>query len=142
MNIMMSPERFVHYKVGIAEIDADHWDMMVKSNEVIRLINQHRHDDAFELLLVLYHHVKEHCTKEENLMRGINYKWIIPHIHEHEKILFRLAELDVTQASPDYQIKSFAQQLEELLVDHIDHTDMQYTDDINQYADAMKFYVV
>ena len=138
---MMSPDRFVHYTLGIPEIDADHWKMLSDAKTIVDLIKNKNTTEAYLLFIILNDEVKVHCIKEENLMRAINYKWINTHIESHKKILFRLAELDVNEASPDYSINSFAHRLEELLVYHIDSDDMQYAEEVKNHPGCIANYI-
>ena len=138
---MITPERFVHYKTGIDVIDNDHYAILTAAGNVTRLLRSRDVPEANARLIELKMTLIDHMRKEENLMRGINYKWIDVHIRAHIKITQDLLLVQISDHMEPYKIESICFRLEDLFLNHIDYADLQYVADIINNPDAVKYYV-
>jgi len=126
---MVSPERFVHYKIGIKEIDDDHYSLFSKSDVAIQFLKDRNYKEAQFLLNEIYSDLENHFMKEESFMRAIGFGYIDAHIESHEEILCEIKEITAIENIIKFQINCFIKKLEDIIIGHIDQFDMQYAED-------------
>lgn len=130
----MSPEAFKHYKTDIDEIDKQHLDILVKANEIVRnrTLTVTEILTEIEKLNELFVH---HLEYEEELMRQINYKYIVYHIESHRRLKHEFNKIIEGLKNPNRNKYHLIEKLDKILLDHVDHDDRQY---IEYYAEHLK----
>ena len=123
---MMNLERFRHYVVGIPEIDAEHWELCILLNEVAEGANKRDPKLLKELVINLSDRLKEHFVNEEKAMEDRDYPWLRPHKEDHQRMLNAIDRFLGRTTDFGYTSTFFCSDLENLLIDHIDHQDRQY----------------
>lgn len=132
----MSPEAFSHYKTDIEEIDSQHLDILNKAKEIVHNqdLTPEQLDAEIEILTTIF---VFHLKYEEELMRKINYKYLNAHIDSHKK-LKRDYDIIVDDLKKFTKCKTrFINKLDHLLIDHVDHYDLQYTKFYNDYMKSL-----
>lgn len=125
--MVMTADRFVHYKIGVKKHDEEHWELLVMMNaltECIRNKSPHLIDlDALTAKLIA------HFDGEAKHMEEIGFPYRKAHIRDHNLMLAKLNRMveDVTTRNP-LMVTMYARQLEDLFVDHIEHFDRQYAE--------------
>ena len=124
---MVTQAAFEHYKLGIPNLDAEHWMLISTMAEVNRLVKEKYIPEAKALLDSLAVLLKNHCEAEEKFMAEINYPYRTYHATAHEAIIKKVQRAmdELNDDSPDYAIKSFTNTLHDVFVTHIDSYDMQ-----------------
>ncbi len=128
----MSPEAFVHYKTDIDEIDKQHMDILVKANYIVRNRNLTVTEllDEIEKLNQLF---VFHLEYEEELMRQINYKYIVYHIESHQRLKHEFDKIIENLKNPTRNKYHLIERLDKILLDHVDNDDRQYIEHYNEY---------
>lgn len=130
----MSPEAFVHYKTDIEEIDKQHLDILLKSNEILR--NKTSFNDIiFEQIEELSKIFVHHLEYEEELMRQINYKYLVAHIDSHKRLKYDFDKIINSLKDNNGNKYFLIQRLHKILLDHVDYDDRQY---IECYAEHLE----
>lgn len=80
--------KFGHYKIGINEIDAAHFEMFAllylgKYIKTPSIIN--------ELMITFQELWDTHTIAEEKFMKEISYPYLEAHVNDHEKIKLKIA---------------------------------------------------
>ncbi len=88
----MSVEWKDSYKIGDAEIDAQHQYLFGLINKLIAANNV---TDIRALMMLMYKHTREHFVLEEGLMKKRGIPGLDAHIEQHNVILGRLNELSM-----------------------------------------------
>ena len=132
----MSPEAFKHYKTDIKEIDDQHLDILVKASALVR----NKTLSPSELLLEIEKiHISfnHHLVYEEELMRKINYKYLNSHIEAHKTLKSEFDKIvDDLKKIPSCKLR-IINKLDHILIDHIDHYDLQYIQYYIEYSKAV-----
>ena len=132
----MSPEAFVHYKTDIVEIDKQHFDILSTASEIVRsryLSLQELIIETDKLKLLFDHHLKY----EEALMRKINYKYLPYHIESHQRLKLNFDKMVDNLKNVNYNKMHIVEKLDKLLLDHVDHDDMQYIEHYKKYQESL-----
>lgn len=124
---MVSKHRFIHYIIGIVEIDAQHLDLMSTLELLSFYIKTGADHSSVEALTnIFFKSLQNHYDTEERIMKELN----IPHgtqdhhIQEHRKLLDATTKIvDRILADPNLDL-SKAKEFEEELIKHIDHYDI------------------
>lgn len=120
----MDKESFKHYKLDIAELDRDHWDIISSLTKYC----DHRGDVSLDTITSKFY---EHCIREEQFMKSIDYPFLQVHIEEHYKLQRALQDcIDRVRDNvfDRFSISSFIH----TFASHIDHQDLQIVDFINK----------
>jgi len=114
------------YDIGIAEIDAQHRQLLT----ILALLDQnsgtgYRYEAARDALSQLTHYANVHFAIEESLMRMHRYPDLPAHVKEHQRLRQQLVEFQQRLLDADIaaQLHRF---IESWLVNHIDVTDRKY----------------
>lgn len=130
----MSPEAFKHYKTDIEEIDKQHLDILLLSNEILRNRTSST-NIIFEKIEELNKIFVYHLQYEEELMKQINYKYLIAHIESHKRLKYEFDKI-INSLKENVSNKYFLiQRLHKILLDHVDFDDRQY---IECYAEHLE----
>jgi hemerythrin-like metal-binding protein len=78
------------YKIGDAEIDAQHQSLFNKANALLASIDDPMLDAC---AAALYDGICEHIQHEETQMRNINYPALDRHVQQHHELLISLNEI-------------------------------------------------
>lgn len=127
----MSPERFNHYKVNDAAIDAEHFDLLSQMAIVIRHAKSGNTTDAYQLLDTLRVDLKTHFHNEKLHMARTGYKFIDGHIHSHNMMAGQIDKLLFNLTRNTYLLIGTISELESIFIEHIDRDDLQYSDPSN-----------
>lgn len=126
----MKEETFVHYRLNHTRLDTEHLDMFVQNDIVIDNLRKSENDLAMVNIEKLISSVKLHFAEEEKLMTAANYPFLQGHIDAHWEVLCLLTDIYAV----DIPAKSFVQNikicriLDNLLVDHVDYYDRQFSE--------------
>jgi hemerythrin len=122
----MIPPANDNYAIGIAEIDAQHRQLL----SILALLEQNSGEGysfaaARDALSQLTSYAAVHFAIEESLMRMHRYPDLANHIREHQRLRTQLAEFQQRLLDADIatQLHKF---IESWLVNHIDVTDRKY----------------
>lgn len=121
---MMSVERFKHYKLGIPEIDKEHFELFELLNAVeVAIINgdyksAKEHFDDFFIKLDI------HGINEEEMMNLIEYPFMKIHVSQHPESTMQM--LKYRNKREDEMKFLTVTKIESLFADHIDKDDSQY----------------
>ena len=104
------------YKVGNAEIDAQHQEIFRKANAFLDAM-----DDATltNCAMGFFQYTREHFKHEETLMRELNYPAIAGHIQQHIDLLERLNDIASKIAGKELTYKDLEYFLTDWLLIHI-----------------------
>lgn len=95
------------YKIGDAEIDAQHEEMFKRINSFLGAADL---SSQVEAVISLYQHTCAHFKHEENIMRRFSYLNIAAHIAQHEELITRLQQVTSSVADGSLskvELKSF-----------------------------------
>jgi len=84
------------YKIGDAEIDAQHEELFVRINKFL-LANDRVSQTVSAMSL--YQYTREHFKHEEDLMRRVNFPNIAPHVEQHNDLISRLNDVSLAIAN-------------------------------------------
>lgn len=129
---MMTPERFVHYRVGVDCIDQDHFFMLKEMDTVISLTKSGEIKKAKEKFVKTLEFIKEHFTKEENFLESINYRYLESHKQDHKRILSVVSNIAENMETHSRLLDRYVSTFEDIFIAHIDRQDMQYSQYISE----------
>lgn len=132
----MSPEAFVHYKTNIDEIDNQHLDILIKAYEIVRNKNAPLNELSIELEKLNTIFI-EHLVFEEELMRKINYKYLVAHIASHERLKNEFYKILDNLKNVSYNKMFIIQKLDKVLLDHVDNDDRQYIEHYHKHQECL-----
>ena len=124
---MFTKERFVHYKTGIPEHDADHWKLFCMMNDANRCCTSSEFECMRDTLNDILHFYIEHSKMEEDHMRDNNYPFISHHTDLHTTLKSELLKLIVGTTKTIYASKDLTHIFEEHFLAHIESQDIQYS---------------
>lgn len=79
------------YQTDDEVMDSQHKDLFVLADKLAASTSQQEREQAIQML---YQHVKEHFTAEEEFMKRLNYRGTEKHLKEHGSMLKSLVEID------------------------------------------------
>lgn len=114
--------------LGIADMDADHLQLVVIANRIDEIANRPRPDqlDLAELIAQLKSKTQEHFEREEHFMASIGFPELEAHAGEHATLLASLDKLVVPASSGQYVAQNLRQYMAIWLFEHIDTFDARY----------------
>ena len=80
-----------YYKMGDDLVDTQHKDLFILADQLVSSINR---DELIKNSQMIYQHVKEHFSAEEELMEKSGFRNYKSHVREHNLMLEKLAEMD------------------------------------------------
>jgi len=108
------------YKIGDAEIDAQHQAWFGKINEFLSANDK----EALTLCeMKLHQYTRVHFKHEETLMRSINYPGLREHVGKHNDLLLRLNVISDQIANDTLDLVKWRNFLSAWLLNHIAVTD-------------------
>ena len=117
------PEWREEFSIGVAEIDAQHRQLLEQMRRLSDRVRSGSHGEVNEVLDFLGRYVVNHFRDEEHLMRDSHYPFLEQHVHEHrtfQTYCLKLRE-EIENGNSDPTYINFRIQL--LLVDWlINHT--------------------
>ncbi len=122
---MMTPERFVHYKLGNDKHDQQHWQLLLQMNAIVQDIKDGTfHPASLDKLLA---DLTNHFTTEVNYMVMSKFPYLRAHIDDHERMIRTLSKAIQDATSHQGVIASLlASKMEDLFTNHIEQFDRQY----------------
>lgn len=131
VNIIMTLEQFEHYKTGIPSFDEEHWLLFCQLDELACVIASEDYDAALLMQGAIFDRIIEHYSEEQRLMEDAGYPYTDFHCANHSFLVnqLRLANKYNVQLLSKYMCVDLVR----MLVAHIDHHDLQFTQwlDIN-----------
>lgn len=122
----MTPDRFVHYMVNVPAIDADHLNLLTQMDTIIKNTRELSVSEVSKLLKTLKIDLAAHFLREESYMISINFPYFDSHKSAHDDMSV-VIDTSISGMIRDGKMSEYyISNLEELLVKHIDHQDMQY----------------
>jgi hemerythrin-like metal-binding protein len=121
----MTPESFVHYMVGVPDIDATHWELIREMRIVIDLYQSKDVTRADEALLVLAEDLADHHREEELFMESIGYPYRVAHKKAHAEQYALMCDI-VQQSKDGIKVSYVVERLKRHFATHLDDQDMQY----------------
>jgi hypothetical protein len=132
----MSPEAFVHYKTNIEEIDKQHLSILMISNEILR-----NKTSAIETLFEKIEELNKifiyHLEYEEELMRQINFKYIVAHFDSHTRLKCEFNKIITSLKDKGSNKYLLIQRLHKILLEHVDHDDRQYIEPYSEHLQSL-----
>jgi hemerythrin-like metal-binding protein len=131
----MNLERFQHYKLGHEIIDAEHFEIMLVTEEAM-LASKVRDMDALnESVIKIANLCQRHFIHEEALMDKINYPFKDWHKKVHTLISGQLIDMFNRYSQNGNAVQahiSLMRDLETIIAHHIDETDRQLVEYLNK----------
>lgn len=129
-----------HMSVGVAELDADHENIIIALNELVAAHDRHLGRDAIDALFgQLMQVVLSHFAREERAMADCDYDGLAYHASEHRRIHERLLEiqeheLHAEEATVRAEVREF---LTNWLYGHVLVDDFAYRGCFNSQRDVV-----
>ena len=114
--IRMSIKWLESYRIGDAEIDAQHRGLFAAVNQCM---NAKDRDSKLLCSLAMFRLAREHFEFEENLMRRVKYPAIADHFKEHTDLISTLTTFSERISSDSLQSVELASFLHYWLVNHM-----------------------
>jgi hemerythrin len=111
------------YSVGNEEIDHQHMQMFELANGISENIDS---KEIHKIIMILYKHIMNHFSSEEEHMKKIGYPKLDEHRELHNDLINNLNDLSkkLSKVSqPVFQLKKFVY---DWMIDHIMNHDNQY----------------
>lgn len=114
-------------KVGVAEVDAEHAELLAMANELLKLlVGNHGKQSILGMLRKLSTALVEHCRNEEVLIAERHPQRLEPHAVSHAHMLGRMKFLTDLYEADDLPLNSFIQFIVfEICIQHIAQEDRQ-----------------
>lgn len=128
----MSPEKFNNYKLGIPEIDSEHWEIVSAMNDIYLEVQSKSKDKVVSMLEEFDAKIKVHFDNEIKIMTEMNFPFIQTHIDEHDALVSLLKKL--TDEVRKDRFGNLTESMERIVTNHIIHYDMLYV----SYATSLR----
>lgn len=120
----MKIESFKHYRLGLEEIDKQHWELFEILNKMTISLPD---SEIVELASTLNKLWFEHNITEESLMEEINFPYINAHKSSHEKMNIEFKKfMSKFESDKKYTMEYYKEDLEKMMINHVDIMDSQY----------------
>jgi hemerythrin len=117
------------YKIGNAEIDAQHQEWFGKINGFLEATDQ---DSLVLCEMSMYQYTRVHFRHEETLMRSLKYPGMGDHVAKHNEMLSHLNAISEQIANFTLDRKKWKDFLSDWLLNHIATIDTQLAEFIDQ----------
>lgn len=125
---MMTKERFVHYKVGVQQLDEEHWYLCQMMDKAVELSKERNNEAVISMIKEIRSELALHFASEEAMMVSSEFPWLKSHVESHQAMLKGLDKMiGMIDTNENYLCLSFARDIESMFVNHIDYADMQYS---------------
>jgi hemerythrin-like metal-binding protein len=125
--------RFIHYKTGVESIDSQHLALVNIIDSIKTAISNKDTYEVEQLTLHFCHSLGAHLKSEEDLMNSFNYKYVKAHTSSHDALRHKLAGI---KANISNYSKFFnPSDMEQALLDDIDHSDIQMGEAYLKYCE-------
>jgi hemerythrin-like metal-binding protein len=123
----MTPDRFVHYTLGINWMDNDHDILFQEMDELIRVLKNDDVESVQHKLDILLSTLIDHANNENTFMDDIRYPYSLPHKNAHRSLIESVSTIVETLTSRQPGTHSYAliDRLEEIFIHHVDDYDRQ-----------------
>lgn len=108
------------YKVGNSEIDVQHQELIVLTNEFLAANGKRQ---LIACAMRLFKYTREHFAFEEGIMREIGYPAISHHVEQHNILISKLSAIAEDIASDRLDKVNLTFFLSSWLLDHIGKSD-------------------
>ncbi len=123
---MITSTQFEQYKLGIPEIDNDHWLKFKTVEKVLLEVDNKDYRSINSSLDYLMQEFTKHINDEIQLMRKMNFPFIETHIVGHSLLLHALEKEIINAKLGDYS--NLNADIDQLLINHIEQYDRLYAD--------------
>ncbi|MFI3137241.1 MAG: hemerythrin domain-containing protein [Methylococcaceae bacterium] len=89
-----------HYALGDALVDRQHKDLFSLADQLAASVNR---EELAHNIQLIYEHVKEHFSTEEEQMTQLEFQHTQGHVREHKAMLEKLLEIDQKILSDDWK---------------------------------------
>jgi hemerythrin-like metal-binding protein len=124
----MTTDRFVHYKLGIPGIDAEHFEMVKLMDNLIVAARLNSCSQLATEVDKIILSVTSHFLKEEIFIKDIGFKFANAHHEDHERLIYKLSNLKTAECKLPIMISYYIAEVEDIIVDHLDRYDRQFGD--------------
>lgn len=111
------------YRLGDAEIDAQHHRLFVLVNALFSLTDK---DKLTEALANLLRHTRDHFSHEENNMRRLGYPGMKAHVEQHNTLLSKLGNVSAIIGDYSMDLANLESFLAAWLLNHMETLDAQF----------------
>ena len=119
---MMSEQRFVHYTIGNATHDRQHWELLKQMDALVDAI--HHHQPCGDLMDAIVGALELHFIDEDEFMVSIQYPYIDAHRTDHNRMVRRLATLVEEASRSTFGSVVSIHKLEDMFLEHITYHDI------------------
>ncbi len=120
----MTPDRFKHYKTGVATLDREHWELFQLINTISAESKGVCSAKLTESKKILIEHLIEHYRREDVEMQTYNYPYARAHIADHTLLIASYREASNVALFNKYTCSDLINKIS----NHIDHYDTQFAD--------------
>ena len=110
------------YQMDNDLVDSQHKDLFILADQLISSINR---EELIKNSRLIYQHVKEHFSAEEELIENSGFRNYKEHLREHSAMLEKLEEMDHKIINDSWK-QSYIQDFMERWGKHIIHSDMTF----------------
>jgi hemerythrin-like metal-binding protein len=133
----MSPEAFVHYKVGVENIDDEHWEILIVLNDINSSCRENNYRGVVNKICQLKRLLQAHYASEEEMMERIKFPYLKYHRDAHLNILLELSNFYPLCVKKNMLMLEFSTAyLYKLTVGHLDTLDRQYMEYYAKWKEA------
>lgn len=118
----MSLEWKDSYKIGRADIDAEHQHLFKLVNTVLAAKDK---GALTACAMALFQYTREHFAHEEQLMKRLNYPAMLEHQTQHDDLISRLSEVSARIANDTLDHLVLEAFLSDWLLNHIATSDVK-----------------
>ena len=120
-----------YYQMGDDLVDSQHKDIFILADQLVSSINR---EELIKNIQMIYQHVKEHFSAEEELMEKSGFRSCKGHVREHNAMLEKLVEMDQKITNDEWK-QNDIQEFMDKWGKHIIHADMAF----NTYQKEQEF---
>ncbi len=111
-----------YYQMGDELVDSQHKDLFILADQLASSVNR---EELVKNAKLIYQHVKEHFSAEEEVMEKSGFRSYKRHVGEHSAMLEKLVEMDQKIINDDWK-QSDIQEFMGNWGKHIIHSDMAF----------------
>ncbi len=111
-----------YYQMGDELVDNQHKDLFILADQLVSSVNR---EELIQNSRLIYQHVKEHFSAEEEHMEKLGFRSYKSHVREHTFMLEKLVEMDHRITHDDWK-QTDIQEFMDKWGKHIIHADMAF----------------
>jgi hemerythrin-like metal-binding protein len=129
----MSAERFIHYTIGLDEVDKQHFELFTNLDKLVACLKQSNIECCLTMLDEVKAKFVNHCVTEEQLMDSYEYPYVRYHKEHHHTVLIgQITSMidSITKSAKStnsmYYTPEFIRSFEQTFLNHLDHEDRNF----------------